>query len=111
MQLRMALSQSSLPRVWVANARGDLHLHCRLQAMHTRLDHRGELGVEEERRPKRLVFLHVLDDVAHLPQILDAYSAYNTLFEELANAGFTELGEGAVLKLVEFLGPFLTHTR
>ena len=62
----MAVSQTRSLPVWVASALCDLHLHRRLPRMHSRLDHRGELRDEEERRPKRRFLLDVLDDVANL---------------------------------------------
>ena len=107
----MVLSQSSCLHVWGASAWGDLHLHHRLPRMHTRLVHRGQLRLEDQCRQKSLFLLDVLDDVAHLYQILSAYLGSHPLDEQLPNAVFSELVEDAIPNVRDCLGPLEDRTR
>ena len=106
----MAVSQTPCLDVWVANAWGDLYLHRQITGKHTRLDRRGELRIED-RRPKRVFILDVLDDVSHFHQILPAYLVRHPLIEHRPNAGFAEIVEGLIPKVIECLGPIEARTR
>lgn len=50
-------------------------IHRGLARMHKRIDHRGELLVNEERRTKTPVLLDVPDDVVHPPDIKNSQIA------------------------------------
>ena len=81
----------------------------RLPGMHTELEHRGELRVAEEHRPKRIFLL----DVLHMSLRSDThcYIGHHPLFEQLANAGFAEIVEGAIRQVSDSLWPIEGRTR